>query len=543
MAPAASGDGMTQPQLRTHDLMNLDEGAMVHDVIVVGAGFGGIGVAIELKKLGINDFLVLEQADDLGGTWRDNSYPGLEVDIPSFSYSFKFEPKVWSQVYAPGYEVKEYAGHCADKYGVRPHMRFGQKVTEIRWDEVSAHWRVSVDGGLRLLGRYVIDASGFLVGTNMPDIEGLDGFAGKVMHTARWDHDYDLAGKRVALIGTGATAVQVGPAIADQVARLTVFQRRAIWLAPKPNRRYSARQRWLLRRVPPLQRALRALNFCFSEIFFGIGFVNYRRFPGLFSWCERALIKYMRRKVADPVLQDELVPDYTFVCKRPALSNSFYPMFNRDNVDLVTDAISHVASSGIVTKDGASREFDAIICATGFKIFDRTSSPTFEVTGKGGKNLGAWWDEHRYQAFLGVSICDFPNFFMIYGPYAAIGTSYFDILDSSVTHISRVLRTARRRGADIVEVRPSAQEHHMRRIRRRAPRMVLYAGNCAASNSYYFDRFGDSPGGPAPSSPAENWLRTRLFPMSNYTFAPQRISGLAQGSIQTARQTATAADP
>jgi cation diffusion facilitator CzcD-associated flavoprotein CzcO len=491
---------------------------LLHEVIVVGAGFGGIGVGIELKRIGIENFLILEAAGDLGGTWRDNTYPGLEVDIPSFTYSFKFEPKVWSSVFAPGAEVKEYADHCADKYGLRPHMRFRQRVSGIRWSEPDGWWDVAVDGSEPLRARFVIDASGFLTGTKMPDIDGIDCFAGKIMHTARWDHDYDLTGKRVALIGTGATGSQVGPAIADQVGHLAVFQRRAIWVAPKPQHRWGERARRLFRRVPVTQRLLRALHFGAAEIFFTIGFVNYQRFPGLYGWCERVLTKDMRKKVKNPATQEKLVPDYTFVCKRPTFSNTWYPMFNRDDVELITEPIAHVTNSAIVTKDGAEHPVDMIICATGFQIFNRQSSPTFEVVGRHGKNLGDWWDEHRYQAFGGVSIFDFPNFFMIFGPYAAIGTSYFDILDSSVTHISRVMREARRRGANVIEVRREAQQKTMARVRRRAPRMVLYAGNCANSNSYYFDRFGDSPGAPAPSGPTENYWRTRMFRMSNYSF-------------------------
>lgn len=491
----------------------------LQDAVVVGAGFGGIGIGIELKKLGLDDFVILERADDVGGTWRDNTYPGLEVDIPSFTYCFKFEPKVWSTVYAPGTEVQEYAGHCATKYGIRPHIRFGQTVMRAEWDGASGVWTVQLASGEEVRARFLIDASGFLSGPKLPNIDGIDRFEGKVMHTARWDHGYDLDGRRVGLIGTGATGIQVGPAIADRVAHLSIYQRHAIWCGPKPNYAYGRKTKRVLAAVPWTQRILRAANFAASEVFFGIGFVNYQRFPGIFTWCEGAIERWMRSKVDNPDLQDALLPDYTFVCKRPALSNALYPMLNRDNVDLVTTPISRITRTGIATADGDERKLDVIICATGFKVFDRTTSPSFEVVGKHGKNLGDWWDVNRYQAFGGVSIYDFPNFFMLNGPYAAIGTSFFDILDSSVTHISRLLREARRRGASVIEVTQQAQERHMARIRRRAPRMVLYAGNCVNSNSYYFDRHGDSPAAPAPSSPTENYWRTRLFRLSAYRFS------------------------
>lgn len=496
----------------------------VHDAVIVGAGFGGIGIGIELKKLGLNDFVILERADDVGGTWRDNNYPGLEVDIPSFTYSYKFEPKVWSSVYALGAEVQEYAQHCATKYRIRPHIRFGQTVVRAEWAETSAVWTVQAATGEEVRAQFVIDASGFLSGPKLPNIDGIDRFEGKVMHTARWDHDYDLDGKRVGLIGTGATGIQVGPAIADRVAHLSIYQRHAIWCAPKPNYAYGPTTKRLMAVVPWTQGILRAANFAASEVFFGLGYANYKRFPGIFNWCEGALDRWMRGKIEDPELREALAPDYTFVCKRPALSNVFYPMFNRENVDLVTTPIAQVTPTGIATTDGDERELDVIICATGFKVFDRSTSPSFEVVGERGKNLGDWWDANRYQAFGGVSIYDFPNFFMIIGPYSAIGTSFFDILDSSVTHIARLLRAARRRGASVIEVKQEAQERHMARIRRRAPNIVLYAGNCANSNSYYFDRHGDSPAAPAPSSPTENWWRTRLFRLSAYRFSTARWS-------------------
>ncbi len=496
-----------------------------HEVAIVGAGFGGMGVAIELERIGIYDFVILEQADDLGGTWRDNTYPGLEVDIPSFSYSYAFEPADWSQVYAPGREVKQYADRCARKYGLLPHIRFNTKVTEIRWDDAAHLWRISVEGGEELTARYFVSATGYLVSPQLPDIEGIESFGGKLMHTGRWDHDYDLEGKRVAMIGTGATAIQVAPAIVDQLTHLDVFQRRAIWLAPKPNFVYSERTRKLLRRAPVLQGALRSLNWWASELFFSTGFVNHKRFPGMFEKIEEWLVNYIRREVDDPETQEKLIPDYSFFCKRPSFSNEFYPMFNRDNVELITEPITRVCENGILTEDGVLHEVDTIICATGYKVFDRTSTPTFEVFGKGGKNLGDWWEENRYQAYLGTTIPDFPNYFIIVGPYAASGASYFDVLRNQVVHISRCLRTARKRHADYIEVKTSAHERDFAAVQKRAQNTVLFNGNCESSNSYYFDKKGDTPGGPRPATPTEHWLKARLFPMSNYVIEPTGGNG------------------
>lgn len=495
------------------------------EVAIVGAGFGGIGVAIELKRIGIDDFVLFEKADDLGGTWRDNTYPGLEVDIPSFSYCYSFEPSPdWSQVYAPGAEVKRYADHCADRYGIRPHIQLETAVSEIRFDDVRGLWEIDLEGGDVCTARYVVGASGYLVGPKLPDIEGMKSFQGKVMHTAQWDHDHDLTGARVAVIGTGATAIQVIPAIADQLASLDVYQRTAIWLAPKPNRVFSPRTRAVLRRLPILQKALRSLNWWATEAFFATAFVNHKRFPWILPKVERALIKHIREQVDDPAIQEKLIPSYSFFCKRPSFSNDFYPLFNRDNVELITDPIDRVTPTGVVTKDGTARDVDVIICATGYRVFDRATTPTFEVLGRAGKNLGDWWDEHRYQAYLGTTVPDFPNFFLIVGPYAAAGASYFDVLQNQVVHISRCLRAARKRGATVVEVKRRVHDRDFATVQRRAKGTVLINGSCATSNSYYFDQRGDTPGGPRPSSPTEHWLRSRLFPMRNYEFTA-RSSG------------------
>ncbi|MBA3741476.1 NAD(P)/FAD-dependent oxidoreductase [Sporichthya sp.] len=490
-----------------------------HEVLIVGAGFGGIGVGIGLQKIGIHDFVILEQADGVGGTWRDNSYPGLEVDVPSFSYSYMFEPKAdWSQLYAPGSEVQAYAEHCADKFGLRRHIRFGRQVIQARFDEANALWRVSLQTGEELTARYLVNACGYLSGPRLPEIDGIDAFAGKIMHTARWDHDYDLTGKRVAIIGTGATGIQVAPAIVDKVAHLDVYQRTAIWLAPKINPPISRRAQRVMRRAPVLQRAARAYIWFVSELFFRVAFQNHRRYHRVTEAVERFLIKSMRKKVDDPATQEKLIPNYSFFCKRPSFSNTFYPMFNRDNVDLVTDGITHVTERGLATVGGAEREADVLVCATGFHVFDRSSAPMFEIIGEGDTNLRDWWDENRYQAYLGTTVPQFPNLFLIFGPYAASGSSYFDILNNQVVHIGRVLRAAKKRASNYAVVRPEVHERDFAKVQRKAQKMVLYSGDCATSNTYYFDGKGDSPAAPRPSSMLGLWLTTRLFRLDNYRF-------------------------
>ncbi len=298
-----------------------------HDVIVVGAGFSGIGAGIELKRNGIHDFVILEQAADLGGTWRDNTYPGVAVDIASSVYSFSFEMNpAWSRTYAPGAELKAYADHCAAKYGVLPHIRLRTKVHEARFDEARNLWRLTIEDrgtGERAesTARFLIGATGGLTQPKAPNIEGLSGFGGVAMHTARWDHSVDLTGKRVAVTGTGATAVQVVPAIAPQVRQLSVFQRTPIWCVPKPVRRISGAEQAVYRYLPPTQRAMRYLQTSVTEtVMVGIR-LYYKRIPWANHAVERVCLEHLKRQVPDPGLRERLTPEYGFWCKRPTYSN------------------------------------------------------------------------------------------------------------------------------------------------------------------------------------------------------------------------------
>ncbi len=488
-----------------------------HEIVVVGTGFAGLGAAIKLKQMGL-DFVVLEKADDIGGTWRDNDYPGLHVDMPSwiYSYSFELSPE-WSRVYPARGEIKAYADHCVGKYGLRPHIRFGKTVARAEYDDADNVWRTQLDDGEVIVSRYFVSASGLLIDPKLPDIEGIHDFAGKLIHSARWDHDYDLGGKRVAVIGTGATAVQLLPAIVDEVSRLDVYQRTPIWLMSKPDAEISEGLKRLFRRVPLFQHAIRLLINVVVEVSMGMGFIRYRRFPWMFNWLEKKLVEQMRAQVDDPVLQEKLIPGYSFFCKRPSFSNVFYPVFNREHVELVTDPIERITPKGVLTRDGTLREVDALVCATGYGVFDRKSMPTFEVVGREGRNLGDFWQEQRFQAYLGSTVPGFPNYFLVMGPYAASGASYFGMIDTQVHQLARCLREARKRGANFVEVRQEAHDRDFAKVLRRRQDTVMFGGNCVSSNSYYFDSRGDTPS-LRPVSGLEHWLESRFFRMSNYDF-------------------------
>jgi cation diffusion facilitator CzcD-associated flavoprotein CzcO len=422
-------------------------------------------------------------------------------------------------MYAPGNEVLAYAEHCADKYDVRRRIRFGATVVQARFDEDAALWRVLLETGEELVGRYLVNASGYLAEPRLPEIDGIEAFAGKVMHTSRWDHSYDLTGKRVAIIGTGATGIQVAPAIADQVSQLDVYQRTPIWLAPKINPKFSRRVQRTLRRAPVLQKAVRAQVWWTSEVFFRLVFQNHPRYHRFGAWVERSLVKSMRKQVDDPATQEKLIPNYRFFCKRPSFSNTFYPMFNRVDVDLVTDPITHVTEEGVATADGSTRPADVLVCATGFHVFDRTSAPVFDIIGEGDIKLRDWWDENGYQAYLGTTVPRFPNMFMIFGPYAGAGPSYFDILNNNVVHITRVLKAAKKRGANYAAVRPEVHERDFATVQQGAKKTVLHAGGCASdTKTYYLDSKGGSPAGPRPGSMLGLWFSSRLFRPNNYSF-------------------------
>jgi cation diffusion facilitator CzcD-associated flavoprotein CzcO len=493
-------------------------GALDHEVVVVGSGFSGLGVGIQLRRIGVRDFVILEKARDVGGTWRDNDYPGLAVDMPSFIYSYPFEASAeWSRVYAPAHEIKAYADHCAEKYGLRPHLRFDSRVERSVYDEAENLWRTHLASGETLTSRYLVCATGLLVEPRMPDIDGIERFEGRLLHSARWDHDYPLEGKRVAVIGTGATAIQLVPAIVDRVAHLDVYQRTAIWLMGKPDAQVSERTKRLFRAAPFLQTWVRWAINALVEVTMGMGFVRYRRFPWMFDWLEKKLVEQMRAQVDDPEIQEKLIPSYSFFCKRPSFSNAYYPVFNREHVELVTDPIARITKSGIETRDGRRRDVDAIVCATGYSVFERGAMPTFDVIGREGRSLGDLWERERFQAYEGASVPGFPNFFLMMGPYSAAGASYFTMIDTQTHHLARCLREARRRGANCIEVRPEAHARDFARVLRRRDDTVLFAGSCASSNSYYFDAHGDTPG-LRPVTGLEHWVRSRFFPLSDYRF-------------------------
>lgn len=489
-----------------------------HEVAIIGSGFSGLGAAVALDRAGIRDFVILEREQELGGTWVQHDYPGLEVDMPFFIYSYPFEMKSdWSQVYPTAQEMKEYTLHCARKYDLVRRTRCGKTVSRAEYDAEVNAWRLSIEDGEEIVARYLVNATGLLVLPKMPEIEGIDGFEGKLIHSSRWDHDYDLTGKRVAVIGTGATAIQVIPEVVDRVAQLDVYQRTAIWLLPKPNPKLTDFAQRLFGAAPFLQVLIRWLTNLFVEISMGMGMVRYERFPWIFDWIEKKATEYIRREVDDPATAEKLIPDYSFFCKRPSFSNTFYAALNRPNCELITDPIERVSAKGVVTRDGVERPVDALVCATGYNVFDRHCMPGYALIGLEGRDLGEFWEQNRYQAYEGATVPGFPNLFFFMGPYSAAGASYFTMIDTQSNHMIRCITEATNRGSSYVEIKQAAHDRDFAKVDRRKNATVLFAGRCGTANSYYFDGHGDTPG-LRPVTGFEHWLKSRFFSLDDYWY-------------------------
>ncbi|WP_153539279.1 flavin-containing monooxygenase [Actinomadura macrotermitis] len=488
-----------------------------HEVLVVGAGFSGLCVGIELRRKGVRDFVIVDAAPDVGGVWRHNTYPGVAVDVPSATYSYSFEPNPgWTRAFAPGAEVRAYAEHCAGKYRLRPHLRLNTRVEAADFDEGADLWRVRTDGG-EITARFLVSAVGPLDQPKNPAIAGLDSFAGAVVHTARWDHGLDLAGKRVAVIGTGASGLQVIPEIAERAAHLDVYQRTPIWVFPKIDFAVPRAVRLLFRVAPPVQHLVRYVTAAVSEAIMVLGIVHYKKAPFLVRAVEAICRAHLRRQVPDRALRRRLTPKYAFGCKRPSFSNRYYPAFMRDDVELVTEGIERITPAGIVTRDGRERAIDVLVLATGFRTLEIGAMPPFPVTGLGGVELGAHWDAHRYANYEGVAVPQAPNFWLLNGPYSVTGASWFSILEAGATHAVRCIAEARRRGARRIAVKQGPHDAFTADMRRRMKGTILAQPSCASANSYYFDRHGDSPY-VRPQSGLYVWRRSRTFDLDDYAY-------------------------
>lgn len=490
----------------------------IHDAVIVGAGFGGMGAAIQLKKLGYDDLVILEREDDLGGTWHVNRYPGLAVDIPSSTYSYSFEPNPhWSRLFAPGPELKAYAVHVADKYDLRRHMRFDTVVQGARWDEETSTWHVTLEDGETVAGRFLLTATGFLSQPKLPDIPGVEDFAGTVVHTTRWDDDIELKGKRIGIIGTGATAVQLIPELAKVADHLTVYQRTPIYVSPKMDGKVPGVVRGAFAKVPLTQKATRLVGTSILELLMVAGVLHFRDLPAANQIGKRVCAAHLKRQVKDPELRAKLWPDYDFGCKRPTFSNTYFRTFTQDHVDLETTTIDHVDAQGIVTKDGNRAELDVLVLATGFNLWD-TNFPAIEIIGREGRDLGKWWRETRFSAYEGIAVPKFPNFFSLNSPYSYSGLSYFTTIETQMAHMERLLKGMTKRGADVFEVTEEANTEFLDRMTGLLGNSVFNAGQCSTARSYYYNQHGEAVL-LRPTSTLSAHREATSFPLEDYAFS------------------------
>ncbi|MEP9394159.1 NAD(P)/FAD-dependent oxidoreductase [Gordonia sp. VNK1] len=488
-----------------------------HEVVIVGAGFGGIGAAIEFRRLGIEDFVILEREDDLGGTWHVNHYPGLAVDIASATYSYSFEPNPrWSRLFAPGPELKRYAADVAEKYDLKRRMEFGTVVERAVWDDEAAAWTVSTADGAQRTCRYLVTATGFLSQPHTPDFDGLDTFAGTIAHTADWDDDLDLSGRRVAIIGTGATAVQLIPEAARKAVHLTVFQRTPIWVVPKVDFPIPRGVQSLFARFPLTQRAVRLVNTSMLELLMVVGVLHFRQ-ARLGNRVAALLAKaHLRAQVPDAGLRRALTPDYDFGCKRPTFSNTYFRSFTRPNVTLETGGIGHLEPDAIITGDGRRIEIDTLVLATGFDLWD-TNFPAFEIIGRDGVDLGRWWRDTRFQAYQGITMPRFPNLLSLNSPYSYSGLSYFTTIEGQMRHMARLFGELRRRGAQTFEVTEAANAEFLDEVTDHLQSSVFYRGDCASARSYYFNHQGEAAL-LRPNSTLTTLRQMERFPLEDYSF-------------------------
>ncbi|MFI7066224.1 flavin-containing monooxygenase [Kribbella sp. NPDC050124] len=445
------------------------------DVVVVGAGASGLGAAIRLKQAGITDFAVLEKSSSLGGTWRDNTYPGCACDVPSALYSYSFAPNPsWTRAFAGQAEILQYLADTASRYGVLPHVRFGVDLLRASWDPDRSLWSLETSTG-PIEARILITATGPWHEPLMPSVPGT--FSGPVFHSSRWDHSVSLAGQRVAVIGTGASAVQFIPAIQPEVESLHVFQRTAQWVLPKPDHHVPSAERWLFRRFPVLQRALRRGEYLAMEAL-GLGF----RHPRLMRLAEAVGRLHLRRSVPSATLRAALTPTYTLGCKRLLMSNTYYPALAAENVSVHPTAVTRFDGPVVVGADGSRVEADVLILGTGFKILDLPiTSRVYDGTGQ---SLADVW-KGSPQAYLGTAVSGFPNLFNLLGPNLGTGhTSAFTILEAQLDHVLAAVSALIHRGWSSLDVRPEVQAAFVSEVQSALAGTVYEKGGCA---SYYHD--------------------------------------------------------
>jgi cation diffusion facilitator CzcD-associated flavoprotein CzcO len=452
-----------------------------HRIVIVGAGFSGLGAAIRLKTAGIEDFIVLERAGEVGGTWRANTYPGCQCDVPSHLYSYSFAPNPgWTRTYSRQTEIWDYLRRCVERHELGPHLRLGVDVRECAWEEAEARWLLTTSAG-PLSAQILVAATGALSEPSLAGVPGARRFEGPLFHSARWRHDVELRGARVALVGTGASAIQIAPEIAPEVSELTIYQRTAPWILPHPDRPIGARERALYRSLPLAQRAVRgAVALSREALLPGFRHPRLGR-PG--EWLARS---HLERQVAEGPLREQLRPGYRLGCKRILLSNRYYPTLARENVTLVPHAVTEIRARSLIAADGVERDADVVIAATGFHV----GQAAFQhIRGRDGRTLAEHWGG-RPEAHNGTTVAGFPNLFVLLGPHTGLGhTSVLLMIESQIAYLLGAVAAMDAERIAVLEPRADAQAAFVDAVRRRARGTVWESGGCA---SWYLDAAGHS---------------------------------------------------
>jgi cation diffusion facilitator CzcD-associated flavoprotein CzcO len=520
MEPIEPTDREAQPGPRARTLGH-------HRVAIVGSGFAGLGTAIRLRQRGEDDFVLLERADRLGGTWRDNTYPGCACDVPSHLYSFSFALNPdWTQLCSPRSEIQAYLERVADEYDIPRQIRFNHEMLEAAWNNEDRHWEIQTSAGA-LTADVLVSGMGGLSEPSIPKLSGLDSFQGTAFHSAQWDHSHDLTGKRVAVIGTGASAVQFIPEIQPEVAKLNVFQRTAPWIVPRENAPINPRMRRLFKRFPPAMRAMRGALYWGAELLV----LGLAKEPRLMRLLERAAESNLRRQIHDPELRRKLKPSYRLGCKRILFTSRYLPALNHANVEVIDSPISEVRAHSILTKDGVEHEIDTIIFGTGFHVTDQ---PLVErVRGADGRLLTEHW-QGALASFNGTTITGFPNLFTLLGPYTGLGhTSVVIMIEAQIEYVMKALDALDQTGAAAVDVRPAAQAAFVAEMSRKAEGTVWTAGGC---QSWYLDAHGNAST-VWPDFTFRFRSRTKRFDTEDYYLLPRASASPGNPSRVTSHQT------
>lgn len=476
------------------------------DVLILGAGFSGLAAAATISRAGGLDYLILEQGDDVGGTWRENTYPGCACDIPSPLYSFSFRQNPdWRHLFAPQQEILDYLRDTSAELRITERVRFGTTVTGADWDEQDSTWTVEAADGSVFRARFLVSAMGLLHHASYPKLAGLENFQGEVFHSAHWNHSCDLEGKKVAVVGTGASAIQFVPAIVDQTAKLTLFQRTAPWIAPKFNRAFSEEEREEMRRNPIKRWNRRARLFWIHE----------KRAKGFVSDTSKmgptkALASgHLKKQISDPALRAKLTPGYEIGCKRLLISSDYYPALVKPHVDVVTAGVGEVRAKSVIDTDGNEYDADVIIFGTGFDA--QNSLSRVPIRGRDGVALGSQWASGP-EAYLGTTVAGFPNLFLLCGPNTGLGhNSQVFMIEAQARYMKRCIRYAGRRG--VIEVRQDAQDRFNQFLQGRLSSTVWQAGGC---KSWYQDPVTGRNTLLWPKSTLSYWLRTRFLRRTDY---------------------------